>query len=370
MANGKQFLRSTKTADRKIAEAELAKVDALFRAHDAGVLEAAYVALSGKTRPKLTLKAALEEWLAEVDRSADSATHTRYEDIAEVFIVFLGATEARPLLSDVSSEHCRSYLNQRRAHCSASTTNLERKVLSVFFRRAISNEQLTSNPMLAVKPFKAGRGEISKRRAFSLAELELLYSKAPNDFWRYMIYGGFSTGLRLSDLVCLTWECVDLEAGVIHVNTRKTGKDVHIPLTRPFRSMLEALRAKTKRIRGFIWPEQARAYEEKGSGQFSNAFYDEILAPCGFVPPRSTKHKVKSGRNRVREVNPVSFHSLRHSFVSLLKAAGGNQAVAKELAGHSSDLVSDNYTHLPIEVLAKAVELIPEVRTTAQNARS
>jgi integrase len=363
MANGKQFLRSTKTTDKKTAEAELARVESLFRANDGGMLEAVYQALSGKTVPKITLKAALGEWKAEVQRSCgDAGTLHRYKDIAEEFCKFIGATDDKPLITDIGTEHCRAYLNQRRLKCTASTTNLERKVLSVFFRRAMANEQLKTNPILPVKPFKAGKGESPKRRAFSVAELQLLYSKAPNDFWKYMIVGGTYTGLRLSDLVCLAWESVDFKANVIHATTRKTNTVVHIPIAAPLRIILDETHRKRKKpSRGHIWPEQAAAYEAKGSGQFSNEFYDLVLAPCGFVPVRSTKHKQKAGRDATRNVNPVSFHSFRHSFVSLLKAAGGNQAVAKELAGHSSDLISDNYTHIPPEVLAKAIAALPEV---------
>jgi site-specific recombinase XerC len=44
-----------------------------------------------------------------------------------------------------------------------------------------------------------------------------------------------------------------------------------------------------------------------------------------------------------------------------LKITGSNNAVAKELVGHSSDAINDVYTHLPIETLASAVAQLPEV---------
>jgi site-specific recombinase XerD len=83
--------------------------------------------------------------------------------------------------------------------------------------------------------------------------------------------------------------------------------------------------------------------------------------PAGLAEAR-TKHASKSGRSARRETSAKSFHSLRHSFVSVLKAVGGTQAVAKELAGHSSDMVSDGYTKLPIETLTAAVKQLPEIR--------
>ena len=42
-----------------------------------------------------------------------------------------------------------------------------------------------------------------------------------------------------------------------------------------------------------------------------------------------------------------------------LKISGATQATAKELAGHSSDFVSDLYTHVPELVLAEAINKLP-----------
>lgn len=67
------------------------------------------------------------------------------------------------------------------------------------------------------------------------------------------------------------------------------------------------------------------------------------------------------GEPHYRQVSAVSFHSLHHTFVSLLKATGSTQAVAKELAGRSSDAMSDHYTKLPADVLSQAVKQLPSI---------
>ena len=66
-------------------------------------------------------------------------------------------------------------------------------------------------------------------------------------------------------------------------------------------------------------------------------------------------------RHKIRSNTKVPIHCLRHSFVSALALVDGSKAVAKELAGHSSELVSDNYTHLPAETLTAAVEKLPDI---------
>jgi len=107
----------------------------------------------------------------------------------------------------------------------------------------------------------------------------------------------------------------------------------------------------------YLWPDQADLYHRQRARTFSNEFYDEILTPAGLAAGRN--HKAK--KNREKREGGVSFHCLRHTFVSFLKITGSTNAVAKELVGHSSDAINDIYTHLPIETLADAVAQLPEV---------
>ncbi|MBI4025193.1 MAG: tyrosine-type recombinase/integrase [Verrucomicrobia bacterium] len=64
-----------------------------------------------------------------------------------------------------------------------------------------------------------------------------------------------------------------------------------------------------------------------------------------------------------RKFNPLSFHSLRHSFVSLLKSTGASEAVAMALAGHSSKAISQVYTHLGLENLRPWMDKLPVIGT-------
>ena len=361
---GKQVLRSTGTADRALAEREMTRLNTLFQHNVTGTLtEELYAALTGRAVSAIPLKRGLDEWIAECRASTSPGTVERYELVAREFAAHVNASEAGPSLTAITSEHVRSYLTKKRISTSASNANLGRKVLSIFFHRAIANEQIKTNPILAVKRFKSGQDEQAKRRAYTLAELELLFRKAPDNFWRYMILGEFYTGIRMGDLICLRWTAVDFQNKLIRLTPNKTGgKTLTIPLYPSFRDLLTRLDTGSNHgAADYIWPEQAARYEKSGSNSFSNEFYDTVLTPCGLVPPRKSKSASKSGRSARRQLNQISFHSIRHSFVSALRISGSNQAIAKELAGHSSDQVNDLYTHLPVEVLAGAIGQLPEI---------
>jgi len=91
----------------------------------------------------------------------------------------------------------------------------------------------------------------------------------------------------------------------------------------------------------------------------SNQFR-EILADAGLVEPRTHK-AAKRGRSQAREPSELSFHSLRHSAVTMLKASGLSDVFAREIVGHESAAVSRQYTHLSTDDLRAAMQRLPDV---------
>jgi len=363
--NGKAKFRSTATPDRAAAERQLEQVKAMFGAHKSGNLtQELFEALTAKPAPRVSLLSALQEWWMAAEGTTAGRTATKYRMVGKSFAQFLGATDATPLLADVTTKQIAGYLKHKWDDTSKSTANSDRKVLGVFFQRATKQGLIKANPARATERLRPSKGERVRKRPFTLPELRLIYQKAPDDFWRYMVLGGFYTSQRMGDLICLTWDAVDFDANVLSFTTSKTERDVKIPLRPSFRALLWKLRTQAGTVAAGapIWPEQAAAYQARGSGRFSNEFYESILMPCGLVPPR-THHARKDAKksSAERKVSPISFHSLRHAHISLLKATGGSQAVAKEIAGHSSDAINDHYTQLPIETLVSAINQLPDV---------
>ncbi|MEI7728161.1 MAG: tyrosine-type recombinase/integrase [Verrucomicrobiota bacterium] len=364
--NGRQYLESTKTTDREKAEKTLEKLKLLAATERAGALTDTFYRhlTGGASNAELTLKAAVAGWLTECEGANSPGTVREYRTIADAFLEFMHASDTGPALVKIGTEDVRAFLAHYLKARSATTCNKARKILKVLFSREMANGRLDKNPVAAIKPLKIKAEAGSERRPFTLAEVGLMYAKAPDDFWRYAILAGFYTGLRLGDLISLRWGAVDFNANFIRTMMQKTAKPVAIPMAAKVRAMLLARHAAsgTLKTTDFIWPDQAALYVKRGAGPFSNQFYDEILLPCGLVQARNYRHvKDGVGRGGKRQATGVSFHCLRHTFVSALKVSGGNQAVAKELAGHGSDVVSNLYTHLPEETLTKAIQALPEV---------
>jgi integrase len=245
--------------------------------------------------------------------------------------------------------------------------------LSAFFNYAVDNRSLPHSPVPSSRALKLTKDSKAIRRAFTLAELKTLFEKCPSDFWRYMVMAGFYCGQRMGDLICLPWGAVDFEQKQIRLTQSKTGKSIAVPMRAELGAFLNGLKRKAGAVKPSdpIWRAEAERYENFGAGGFSNEFYDEVLLPAGLVTPRKQSHHKKkvASENGRRKVNSVSFHCLRHTFVSLLKVSGASQATAKELAGHSSDAISDLYTHIPEAELNRAINQLPEIQQQPKLAK-
>lgn len=358
-AGGRTRARSTGTADRKEAEKQLAAFVALDAIHQrGGPIDELYRNLKGAALPATvvrSLKAELDDWVAEAKATTAPGTHDRYRGLAEALVDFFGADDRKPRLADVTTDSLRAYLAHSLKRKSAVTVNWERKVLRVFFRRAVANGRITHEPAAAIKPFRSAPDE-RRRRPFTVEEVRLLLSKAEG-FWKAAVLLGFYTGLRISDIASMPVGAVDLDEAVIRLATRKTGSRVTLPLPAV---VVDVLRARIRELgkpkaTDPLWPGPA----SMPSGQRSNEFH-RLMVACGLVAARS-HHGSGKGRDAARDTSKLSFHCLRHTFVSTLKATGSGQAVAKALAGHASDQISDHYTSLPIDTLRSAVAALPDV---------
>ena len=104
--NDRQYLRSTRETDRAEAEKLLAQFGTIQEANRAGRLtEEFYLALTQQEQVRrIVLKASVEEWLTECKGSTAAGTLRRYREIAEAFLSFLKAGDARPFLNDITAE--------------------------------------------------------------------------------------------------------------------------------------------------------------------------------------------------------------------------------------------------------------------------
>jgi len=362
----RRVFRSTKTRDKKQAleicrawhkaalKARNGKlsVDAAREVIAQGVSDV-FTAANVESLPSASIKAWCETWLEAKAIEAEQSTHDRYRRIVERFVEFLGARSKRDLSTLQASDITR-FRDREAKELSRATANLSLKVLRVCFGEAVRQGLLAVNPAVRVSVLKL-RGK-SARRAFTLSEIKRILKACGDDAeWRGLVLFGLYLGQRLGDLAKLTWSAVDLNSSEIAFTTRKTGRRIVLPLVQPLADYLASLPA-SDNPNAFIFPRSASA---KRTGTLSNQFR-EILVAAGLVEPRGHESTGK-GRDQARVASEISFHSLRHSAVTMLKAAGVSDFIAREIVGHESAAVSRQYTHLTTDDKRAAMQRLPDV---------
>jgi integrase len=95
------------------------------------------------------------------------------------------------------------------------------------------------------------------------------------------------------------------------------------------------------------------------TGNLSNQFA-YLLAAAGLREKKNHKNTGK-GRGSRRDVEPLSFHSLRRTATTILHEAGVPAAVAQALIGHDSEAMHELYVSVGSEALQKAAAALPEI---------
>ena len=94
-------------------------------------------------------------------------------------------------------------------------------------------------------------------------------------------------------------------------------------------------------------------------GTLSSEFA-ELLTNAGLREPRNHESRgIGYGARRTR--SELTFHSIRHTAVTWLKAPASPDATVMALIGHESLLQSGHYTHVGHEELNRAVRSLPEI---------
>jgi integrase/recombinase XerC len=169
----------------------------------------------------------------------------------------------------------------------------------------------------------------------------------------------YASGLRLSELVGLDTEDVNLQARIVRVKG-KGGKERLVPFNASAQAALRAWYADRTRLRATRSPS-SRADPARGSGRAKPGGDGDPL----FVNARGTRLTGRSVQRLVaRYVSGcstrfgISPHALRHSFASHLLQRGADLRAIQELLGHVQLSTTQRYTHINaaqlLEVYRKA----------------
>jgi integrase len=241
----------------------------------------------------------------------------------------------------------------KRKGLAAPTVNHAIKILRMPFKAAHDAGYIDINPNTknTVRPVKDEARDFEKD-VFTREQLGHLLNAAPSEDWKGAILCGYYTGLRLRDIADLEWSAVDLDRRIITVTTRKTRKRVTVPIHPQFASWLQ------KQTRGIgKAPVFATLPGKAGGGKSGLSMAFKRIMEHAEIKGRLLREANGEGRSQ----SSLSFHSLRHGFVSAMANAGVAQELRQKLTGHASAQMNAQYTHHELEALRAAVSVIPSI---------
>ena len=295
----------------------------------------------------------VEAWAKGKAGTVRDASAGLYAMIAKALAEFL-RSEKTESLAAVKRSDLERLRDKWASEHAATTVNTRLKTVRRIFRDALAEKLIDDNPAEGLSNLR--ESGTTERREFRPAELQTLLAAA-DQTWKTMILLGLYTGQRIGDLCELRWRNIDLAQRTLTAVAEKTGATIALPLVEPLADALLELTAGDDPD-AFLFPDLAA----KSRGARSAAFRC-LLASVGLATKvekynGSRRGGVMPGRRRV---SPLSFHSLRHTATTMLKAAGVADSVARAIIGHESPAVSRLYTHLDMETMRKAMERMPSV---------
>jgi integrase len=315
-----------------------------------------YQEIYSEKLPVATVRQFIADWLKTKEPEIAPATMHSYRKSTGKLLTYLGNAADRDLVS-INRRTLIEFRNSIAVRNAPATVNADIKCLRMLFRTAKRDGYVLDDPAEFVDLVRKD-DTTEGRKPFTIEEIQRVIAVADPE-WKSLILFGLYTGQRLADLACLTWDNVDLDRNEVRLRTRKTGKRIILPMAKPLRTHIESLPVSDELAAPLHLKAFAMVTRQGRSGNLSNQF-GELLAQAGFREKKTHESK-KIGRGSKRAANALTFHSLRHTAVSLLKHAGIPEASVMELIGHDSKEMSDHYTHVGREALEKAAAAFPEV---------
>ena len=287
----------------------------------------------------LDLIRAYENYLSKVKQASGNTIASYMRDIRQ-FAEWLSGSGVANVV-DATQLNISQYLSHLEDEGrSAATVSRNLASLKNFYSYVVSTGFLEKTPVVDIH---VERGEKKLPQILSGREIELLLAQpvcvdAKGYRDKAMLEVMYATGIRVTELIDLDVDDVNLELGIIKCSSAR--KSRAIPL---YPGALKALATYLKEIRTSMLatPDEPALFVNVNGQRMSRQGFWKIL-----------KHYQSTARIE-KEITP---HTLRHSFAVHLLENGADLGSLQELMGHSDISSTQLYTHMVNQKLKSVYE--------------
>lgn len=272
------------------------------------------------------------------EKNASSHTLKNYRIDLREFFKFLG----KKGVEETSHLDIRGYLATLKSHAySRSTIARKLACLRSFYKFLTRENVLKANPAAGVSTPKR---EKKLPLFLDTDEVTHLLEAPSKKNWeerrdRAILETLYSSGLRVSELVGLNHDDMDLFGGLVRVRG-KGKKERIVPVGQ------EAMRA----IKDYLDERPPK----EGDPGFKRPLY--LNRSGGRLSDRSIRRMILKYARRIALKKDISPHTLRHSFATHMLDRGADLRSVQELLGHQNLATTQIYTHVTTRRLKEAYD--------------
>lgn len=231
----------------------------------------------------------------------------------------------------------QKYIQNLSKNESSNTISRTISSLKSFYKFLEINKYTNTNPLTTIISPKTARKlpkVLSEEEVNKLLDINL-----NNDFDyrnKAMLELMYSSGLRVSELINLTVNDIDLKNSLVRI-FGKGSKERIVPLND----------YATEALNNYILYHRPKLFKQKESNYLFLNNHGNQMTRQGFF---KTLKKIAKEKGIKSELSP---HTLRHSFATHLLKYGADLRSIQELLGHSDISTTQIYTHITNEMLEK-----------------
>jgi len=314
---------------------------------------------------RYTVKEILYQWVEGYAKTnCQQRTRDGYECVARRHLV---PTLGHIPLKDLQPRTIQSCYGTLCETLSNRTVLHVHRVLSQALKWAVRQGYLGRNPAELVDPPSPRGRTMSTLSAF---EVGILLESAKDSYYYPVIYTAVSTGLRRNELLALRWRDIILDMCTLSVARTLCKAKGRVEFKEPKTAYSKRLVSMTPKLALFL-----REYKAERESLYWQLGVPLTLDDLVFtnqkgkpVDPSTLSHSFA----KIIRLAGLSarFHDLRHSYASLMLAAGVHPKVVSEALGHSTVAITlDIYSHVTPglqEAAAKQLDSVLPVGVVAQ----
>lgn len=163
-----------------------------------------------------------------------------------------------------------------------------------------------------------------------------------NKLYNLIFHFLYYTGLRIGEMIALTWEDIDLEQKKLKIYktfTNKLGNNSYSILSPKTENSIRTIDLDDQLVEMM---KQHRIEEEKIYGFNEKMF---LFGNAKYIPPTTLARKLEYYIN-ISQVKRITLHGFRHSHVSLLIFLGCDSRDVAERLGDTVQMIESTYYHM------------------------